>query len=472
VITSELGAISPLDGRYCGVLASVAEGWSEAALIRARIRVELQWVRFLYLHVPALFRGQSFDPDALLSNVYESETALSRVKEIEGETGHDVKAVEYFLREALGRDGYPSQVLALIHFGLTSEDVNNLAYGTLLSQFRTDQLLPTMDRVIAVLTEKAGLYKDCAMNSRTHGQAASPTTMGKALTVYAHRLQRQREQLAKLEILGKLNGAVGDYHGLAISVPEENWRELAHHFISDTLGLTQNPWTTQIESHDNLIEHLDVLKRYNGISLDLCQNLWWYISFGYFGQEMKETEVGSSIMPHKVNPIDFENAEGNFGLSSGLIEHMGRKLPVSRLQRDLSDSTTLRNLGTVFAHHTLAQLSLLKGLSKLLLHASIMTEELENKWEVLGEALQTCLRREGVLDAYERVKAWTRGKGPITQLEFQGWIHSCKELPAETQARLLGLTPARYTGEAAQLVDDFLQQSATYKGGSTPITGK
>ena len=451
-----LGAISPLDGRYRAALASVSEGWSEGALIRARIQVEAQWVRFLYLHVPNLFRGQSFDPDALLSPQYQSETALTRVKALERETGHDVKAVEYYLREVWLEDGFPSQVLALLHFGLTSEDVNNLAYAKLLCQFRTDQLLPMMDQVCGALTEKAALYKRVAMLSRTHGQSASPTTMGKALVVYAHRLQRQRNQLANLEILGKLNGAVGDYHGLALAVPEENWRELTHHFITDTLGLTQNPWTTQIESHDNLIEHLDGLKRYNMISLDFCQNLWWYISLGYFSQRVKDTEVGSSVMPHKVNPIDFENAEGNFGLSSSLVEHMGRKLPVSRLQRDLSDSTTLRNLGAVFAHHMLAQQSLLKGLDKLQLNPAGIQADLEGKWEILGEALQTCLRQEGVVDAYERVKEWTRGKGSCTQVDFQGWVRSCKELSAETQARLLALTPATYTGEASQLVEDFL----------------
>ncbi len=451
-------AISPLDGRYRASLDTVAAGWSEGALIRARIRVELHWVRFLYLHVPTLFRGQTFTSDNWLSGVYETEAAVLRVKEIECETGHDVKAVEYFLRETLQREGYPSQVLALLHFGLTSEDVNNLAYGCMLSQFRTQELLPTMDRVVAALTEKASLYKDCAMVSRTHGQVASPTTMGKALTVHAHRLQRQRDQLASLEILGKLNGAVGDYHGLAIAVAEANWPELTHHFITDTLGLTQNPWTTQIESHDNLIEHLDALKRYNGISLDLCQHIWWYISFGYFGQQVKDTQVGSSVMPHKVNPIDFENAEGNFGISSGLIEHMGRKLPISRLQRDLTDSTTLRNLGTVFAHHSLAQRALLKGLGKIELQPEVMKQELENKWEVLGEALQTCLRKEGVLDAYERVKDWTRGKGPITQADFQQWVRSCAELSKETQAQLLKLTPGLYTGEASRLVDDFVSK--------------
>jgi len=454
-----LWSLSPQDGRYESALQELSAFWSEGAFLQARIRVELQWLSFLSLHVPSLFANASFSMEVLQDPSYWDPAHIPRIKEIEEETRHDMKAVEYYLRERLQAAGLPPQVLSLLHFGLTSEDVNNLAYGTLLRDFRDQKLLPMMEEVQKNLHAEATRCKAFTMMSRTHGQGASPTTMGKELVVAAHRLARQTTQLAALPILGKLNGAVGNYHGLAIAMPDMDWPELSHHFITDSLHLTSNPWTTQIENHDNLIEHLDCLKRYNTISLDLCQNMWWYISFGYFQQKKKDHEVGSSVMPHKVNPIDFENAEGNFGLSSGLIEHLGRKLPVSRLQRDLSDSTVLRNIGVVMGYHWLGQKSLCRGLGKLQANPLRMKEEVKDRWELLGEALQTCLRREGVLDAYERVKAWSRGKECVNQAEFQRWLMEAKELSPESRLRLQKLIPHQYTGLASQLVETFLQET-------------
>ncbi|RZA33543.1 MAG: adenylosuccinate lyase, partial [Lysobacteraceae bacterium] len=372
----------------------------------------------------------------------------ARVKEIERTTNHDVKAVEYFIKERLKSDAELGPALEFVHFACTSEDVNNLSYALMLEQARRQVLLPGIDRVIATLRALAHAQAAQPMLSRTHGQTASPTTLGKEIANVVARLKRQRGQIAGVELTGKINGAVGNYNAHVIAYPEVDWPAFAQSFI-EGLGIVFNPYTTQIEPHDNVAEIGDATRRANIILVDLARDIWGYISLGYFKQTLKEGEVGSSTMPHKVNPIDFENAEGNLGLANALFEHFSAKLPISRWQRDLTDSTVLRALGTAFGHTMVALDSLAKGLGKLTVAPERLDADLDAAWEVLAEAVQTVMRRHGLPNPYEQLKALTRGQG-ITEQSMRQFIDSLA-LPAEAKQRLLDLTPGSYTGLADSL---------------------
>jgi adenylosuccinate lyase len=451
-------AIGPLDGRYRDRTSELREFLSEGALISYRIKVEAYWLLFL-AGLSEVAQDLELTPKvkAALHGMINgiSPDDCLKVKDIERTTNHDVKAIEYFLRDALKLAGATDRVLAYIHFGCTSEDINNLAYGLMLRDVRKSGILPEMDRLVHTLEELAREQAQRPMLSRTHGQTASPTTLGKEVAVFAYRLGRQRKKLQDIKIDGKISGAVGNYNAHLVAYPTVDWIAVGQKFVEGTLGLAWNPLTTQIENHDSVAEFSDVLRRFNTISIDLCRDFWSYISIGYFRQHLKEGEVGSSTMPHKVNPIDFENAEGNFGLSSALASHFSDKLPISRWQRDLSDSTVLRALGTMIGHSVLAIKSLRKGLGKLAVNDSSIAKDLEGAWEVLGEAVQTVMRRYGVMDAYERLKSATRGR-PVTREILLEVIDSCSELPHEVKAKLRVMTPASYVGLAPRLALEFL----------------
>ena len=451
-----LNAISPVDGRYLGKLQDLTDLVSESALIKARIKVEAHWLLYLAEHaeiqkdlvltapVKKALEGLSQSP---------ADSAALKVKEIEATTNHDVKAVEYYIREVLLEAGADNKVLAFIHFACTSEDINNLSYGLILKDAREKSLIPTMDQIISHLSEMAVTHKETPMLSRTHGQTASPTTLGKECAVFAHRLQRQRVQLESLKILGKMNGAVGNYNAHLIAYPTIQWHEFSKGFIKN-LGLEQNPLTTQIENHDSMVEYFDCVKRFNTILIGFCRDIWSYISIGYFRQKPKEGEVGSSTMPHKVNPIDFENAEGNLGIANSLLGHFAEKLPISRWQRDLSDSTVQRAIGPAFGHSVLAYKSCLKGLHKLHVQEGTLLKDLDEAWEVLGEAVQTVLRRYGAHDAYEQLKKATRGQS-VTKEALHDLIDSSAILPQEVKQTLKNLHPKDYTGCANILVESL-----------------
>ena len=375
----------------------------------------------------------------------------TRVKQIESTTNHDVKAVEYFLKERLREDRRLAAALEFVHFACTSEDINNLSYALMLRSARETVLLPALDKLAATLRTMAHAHAALPMLSRTHGQTASPTTVGKELAHVLARVERQRKQFANVELLGKINGAVGNYNAHAIAYPEVDWPAFAKRFV-ESLGLTFNPYTTQIEPHDCIAEICDVQRRANIIAIDLCRDLWGYISLGYFKQSVKAGEVGSSTMPHKVNPIDFENAEGNLGIANALLTHFAEKLPISRFQRDLTDSTVLRALGTAFGHSVVALDALQRGLAKLSVNPERIAADLNGAWEVLAEPVQTAMRRYGLPEPYEQLKALTRGQG-ITEGTMRAFIASL-ELPAEVKRRLLDLTPAAYVGLAASLAKD------------------
>ncbi|RMH62066.1 MAG: adenylosuccinate lyase [Zetaproteobacteria bacterium] len=447
---SNLTALSPLDGRYAGKVDALRPIFSEFGLIRARVTVEVRWLQMLAAHegivevAPFSAEANAF-LDALVSRFDEQEAA--RVKEIEATTNHDVKAVEYYLKEKVAACPEVAAVAEFFHFACTSEDINNLSYALLLKQARAEVLLPTMDALIAAIVQGAHDYAGQAMLARTHGQPASPTTMGKEWANVAYRLRRQRRQLAAVEILGKINGAVGNYNAHLIAYPDVDWPTLARDFVA-SLGLSWNPYTIQIEPHDYIAEFNDALARFNTVLVDFCRDLWGYISLGYFKQRVVAGEVGSSTMPHKVNPIDFENAEGNLGLANAVLRHLAEKLPVSRWQRDLTDSTVLRNLGVGLGYSLLAYASALRGLGKLELDETRLAADLDASWEVLGEAVQTVMRRYGLPNPYEQMKALTRGKG-ITPDALRTFIASL-DLPEAAKARLLALTPADYTGNAAE----------------------
>jgi adenylosuccinate lyase len=447
---SPLTALSPLDGRYAARTAPLREIFSEYGLIRHRVLVELRWLEALAAE-PAIGEIAPFSPETLaaLEAIADgfSEADARRVKEIEAVTNHDVKAVEYFLKEKTGALPEVARAAEFIHFGCTSEDINNLAYALMLKRTRAEVLLPRMDRVIEALAALARRYADTPMLARTHGQPASPTTLGKELAVFAWRLKRQREQFARVEILGKMNGAVGNFNAHYVAYPEVDWPSLARRFVEERLGLVWNPYTTQIEPHDYIAELCDALARFDTVLIDFCRDVWGYISLGYFRQQVVAGEVGSSTMPHKVNPIDFENAEGNLGLANALARHLAEKLPVSRFQRDLTDSTVLRNLGAVFGYALLACDSVLRGLGKLEADPECLAADLEANWEVLAEAVQTVMRRYGVPDAYEKLKNLTRGQH-ITREQLADFVHDLP-IPDEAKARLLALRPATYTGNAA-----------------------
>ncbi len=445
-----LTALSPLDGRYETKTARLREHFSEYGLIRQRVLVEIRWLKELAAHpgipeVPAF----SAKAQAFLEQLAErfSEADAARVKQIEATTNHDVKAIEYFLKEKTRDVPEIAAVAEFIHFACTSEDINNLAYALMLRAGREQVLLPAMDALIVALDALAKQHADQPMLARTHGQPASPTTVGKEFANVVHRLRRQREQVAMVPLFGKLNGAVGNYNAHLAAYPEIDWERVARGFV-DGLGLAWNAHTTQIEPHDYLAELFHAVARFNTVLLDFDRDIWGYIALGYFKQKLKSGEVGSSTMPHKVNPIDFENSEGNLGLANALLEHLAAKLPVSRWQRDLSDSTVLRNLGVALGYCLLAYDACHKGLGKLEVHAARLEEELERNWEVLAEPIQTVMRRYGLEQPYERLKELTRGKHGITPATLREFIEGLA-LPADAKQRLLALTPRGYTGNAA-----------------------
>jgi adenylosuccinate lyase len=444
-------ALSPLDGRYASKVDALRPIFSEYGLIRARIKVEVEWLLALAAE-PGIVELAPFAPAEIqklraLADDFSVEQA-ARVKEIERTTNHDVKAVEYFIKEQLKDDAALGPALEFVHFACTSEDINNLSYGLMLSEARRTVLLPSLEGVAGSLRALAHAQADQPMLSRTHGQTASPTTLGKELANVVARLERQIRQIAGVELTAKINGAVGNYNAHVVSYPDVDWQGFAQRFV-EGLGLVFNPYTTQIEPHDNVAELGDASRRANTILIDLSRDIWGYISLGYFKQKLKEGEIGSSTMPHKVNPIDFENAEGNFGVANALFEHFSAKLPISRWQRDLTDSTVLRGLGTAFGHSQVALDSLAKGLGKLTVNPERLDADLDAAWEVLAEAVQTVMRRHGLPNPYEQLKALTRGQG-ITADSMRSFVESL-DLPAEDKQRLRELTPGRYTGLAAAL---------------------
>jgi adenylosuccinate lyase len=450
-----LTALSPVDGRYASKTQSLRPIFSEYGLIRHRVLVEVRWLQALARHagvseVPAL----SSHAERLLNDIIEkfSEQDAQRVKNIERTTNHDVKAVEYFLKEKIAGNAELEAVSEFIHFACTSEDINNLAYALMLREARNQSLLPLMEDVIRAITDLSHRYADEPMLARTHGQTASPTTVGKEMANVAARLHRQRDQLANIPILGKMNGAVGNFNAHLVSYPDVDWPALSRDFIAG-IGLEMNPFTTQIEPHDFMAELFHCQARFNTILVDFCRDVWGYISLGYFRQKTVAGEVGSSTMPHKVNPIDFENAEGNLGIANALLSHLAAKLPVSRWQRDLSDSTVLRNIGVAVAHVIIACESCLRGIGKLEINSQRTAADLDASWEVLAEALQTVMRRHGIEKPYEKLKDLTRGQ-TVNQATLQAFI-SGLDLPDVVKAELSQLTPAGYTGNASQQARDI-----------------
>ena len=446
-----LKSLSPADGRYADKVSGLRDIFSEYGLIRYRVLVEVRWLQFMadepgIGEVPALSSPMKAVLNALVDD-FSSDDA-ERVKAIEATTNHDVKAVEYFIREKIGSGTDAAALSEFIHFGCTSEDINNLAYALMLRSGRDDALLPQMREVTNRLRAIAREHADTPMLSRTHGQTASPTTVGKEFANVVSRLKYAQDQFSTVVVRGKFNGAVGNFNAHVAAYPELDWQDISSRFV-ESLGLDHNPMTTQIEPHDWTAEYCHALVRYNTILLDLCRDVWGYISLGYFSQKVKEGEVGSSTMPHKVNPIDFENAEGNLGLSSAMLEHLAGKLPVSRWQRDLTDSTVQRNFGVAVGYIVIALASLKKGIDKLQPRPEKMLEDLDASWEVLGEAVQTVMRRYGIEEPYEKLKALTRGKAVTAEL-LQSFIDDL-EIPDDAKARLKALTPASYTGIAEQL---------------------
>lgn len=452
---NELTAISPTDGRYGQKTASLRPIFSEFGLIHHRVQVEVRWLQALAadreINEVAPFDDKT---QRLLDQIvadFSLEDAQA-VKDIERTTNHDVKAVEYFLKQKIAGHTALEAVNEFFHFACTSEDINNLSYALMLKAGRDDVLLPAMDEIITVLKNMAHALADQPMLSRTHGQTASPTTVGKELANVVYRLQQQRKQAAQVVMLGKINGAVGNFNAHLCAYPEIDWPTFSQDFI-ESLGLQMNPYTIQIEPHDYIAELFDAMSRFNSILIDLCRDLWAYISLAYFKQKTIAGEVGSSTMPHKVNPIDFENAEGNFGIANALYGHLSAKLPISRWQRDLTDSTVLRTLGVGCAHSLIAYGSLLKGLNKLEVNADKLEHDLNNSWEVLAEPIQTVMRRYGIANPYEKLKEITRGKD-ITRETLHTFIKSL-ELPDEARERLLKLTPQNYIGNADQQARDI-----------------
>jgi adenylosuccinate lyase len=450
--SSPLTALSPLDGRYHRQVAALRDVFSELALMRLRVLVEVEWLKALSFE-PTIAEISSFSPAtvaelaALTARFAEADGAA--IKAIEARTNHDVKAVEYFLREKLAGNSEVSKAAEFIHFGCTSEDVNNLCHGLMLRRGRDEVLLPALDAIIERLRQLAREEAATPMLARTHGQPASPTTLGKELANVVHRLARARECMAGVRLLGKMNGAVGNYNAHLAAYPAVDWEQIARGFV-EKLGLEFNPYTIQIEPHDAIAELFDAVARANTILLDLDRDVWGYISVGYFSQKTRAGEIGSSTMPHKVNPIDFENSEGNLGIANALLRHMSEKLPVSRWQRDLTDSTVLRNMGVAFGHTLLAYDSCLKGLGKLVANRGRLAEDLEDNWEVLAEPIQTVMRAHGLTGAYEQLKDLTRGKDGISRATLHAFINGLA-LPEAEKKRLLALTPANYIGKAAEL---------------------
>ena len=451
---SHLSALSPLDGRYASKTNALRPILSEAGFMHHRVKVEVAWLIALseagFAELPPFSKSALALLEGLASNFTEDDAA--RIKSIEAVTNHDVKAVEYWLKEKV--NDVPELVKAseFIHFACTSEDINNTSHGMMLKTARDTVLLPQLATVIAKLTELAHQHAELPMMSRTHGQPASPTTLGKEMANVVARLKRASERIAGVQILGKMNGAVGNYNAHLSAYPDIDWAAFSRKVIEDKLGLTFNPHTIQIEPHDYIAELFDAIARTNTILLDLNRDIWGYISIGYFKQRTKAGEIGSSTMPHKVNPIDFENSEGNLGMANAVLKHMSEKLPVSRWQRDLTDSTVLRNIGVGFGYSVLAYDSCLRGLNKLEVNPERLAADLNESWEVLAEPIQTVMRRYGIENPYEQLKELTRGKG-ITKEALREFIQGLT-IPTEEKKRLLDMTPASYIGLAAQLARD------------------
>ncbi|MBI5436412.1 MAG: adenylosuccinate lyase [Nitrosomonadales bacterium] len=447
-----LTALSPLDGRYHGKVDALRNYFSEFGLIRYRVLIEIEWLKALSAEAGieeiAPFSAATvaqLDQLAAQFSVADAE----QIKAIEKRTNHDVKAIEYWLREKLSGNPETGKALEFIHFACTSEDINNLSHALMLKHARAEVMLPMLDALIARLRGHAHQLDDLPMLSRTHGQTATPSTLGKEMANVVHRLQRARARLADVEILGKINGAVGNYNAHLAAYPDVDWEGFARKFVS-ARGISFNPYTTQIEPHDYMAELFDAYARANTILIDLNRDIWGYISLGYFKQKVVAGEVGSSTMPHKVNPIDFENSEGNLGLANALLRHLSEKLPISRWQRDLTDSTVLRNMGVALGYTLLAYESCLKGLNKLEANPQRMAEDLDNSWEVLAEPIQTVMRRYGIANAYDKLKDLTRGQSGISRASLQAFIATL-EIPEAEKQRLLQLSPDTYTGKAAEL---------------------
>ncbi len=444
-------ALSPLDGRYANKVEALRPIFSEFGLMQRRVLVEIRWLIALSEEA-GIAEVARFPPAARAAlQALADDFSIAdgeRIKAIEGETNHDVKAVEYFIKERISGNPQLAAAREFVHFACTSEDINNLAYALMLRDARERVLLPALDQLRQQLHEMAGAFAAQPMLSRTHGQTASPTTLGKEIANVLARLDRQREQIAGVELLGKINGAVGNYNAHVVAYPDVDWPAFARRFV-ESLGLAFNAYTTQIEPHDCIAELGDACRRSNTILIDLCRDIWGYISLGYFRQTLKAGEVGSSTMPHKVNPIDFENAEGNFGIANALFEHFSAKLPISRWQRDLTDSTVLRALGTAFGHTQIALEALRKGLAKLQVDARRIDADLDANWEVLAEAVQTVMRRQGLPNPYEQLKALTRGQG-ISRESMRVFIETL-DLPEADKRHLLEMTPGGYSGLAEHL---------------------
>jgi len=452
---SALTAISPVDGRYGSKTSDLRPIFSEFGLTKYRVTVEVRWLQKLSTtqaisEVPVFSDAANTALNNIVSN-FSEEDAL-RIKKIEATTNHDVKAVEYFLKEKIADNAELNAVTEFIHFACTSEDINNLSHGLMLKECNENVLLPTIDAILTQIKALAVEYKNIPMMCRTHGQPASPSTLGKEMANVYVRLQRQRKQIAEVELLGKINGAVGNYNAHLSAYPEVNWHQFSDEFVS-SLGLTWNAFTTQIEPHDYIAELFDAVARFNTILIDFDRDIWGYIALGHFKQKTIAGEIGSSTMPHKVNPIDFENSEGNLGIANAIFNHLAQKLPISRWQRDLTDSTVLRNLGVGFGHTIIAYQSTLKGISKLEVNKANLAKELDNNWEVLAEPVQTVMRRYGIEKPYEKLKELTRGKR-VNGDSMREFINTL-ELPESVKAELCLLTPASYIGRAIAFIDEL-----------------
>jgi adenylosuccinate lyase len=452
---SALSAVSPIDGRYGTKTASLREVFSEYGLIKSRVQVEVQWLLAL-AEKPEITEVGPFSQKSIarLNNISDNfcETDALRIKAIEATTNHDVKAVEYFIKEQFIDNEELQAINEFVHFACTSEDINNLSHALMLQQGRDNVLLPTARRLVAKLREQAHAFAGQPMLSRTHGQTASPTTLGKEFANVVHRLERQLDQIAGVPLMGKINGAVGNYNAHLSAYPTVDWQGNAEEFVTG-LGLVWNPYTTQIEPHDYIAELFDAVARFNTILIDLNRDIWGYISMGYFKQSLVAGEIGSSTMPHKVNPIDFENSEGNLGIANAVMNHLAAKLPVSRWQRDLTDSTVLRNMGVGFGYSLIAYEATLKGLGKLELRSDRLNEDLNNAWEVMAEPIQTIMRRYNVANPYEKLKELTRGQ-QVTAQVMSDFVEAL-DVPEEAKALMRGLTPANYIGNAEQQAKDI-----------------
>ena len=452
---SALTALSPIDGRYGDKTTELRTIFSEYGLLKYRVQVEVRWLQKLakqadILEVPTLSEQATKHLNEIVENFNEQDAI--RIKTIEKTTNHDVKAVEYFLKEKVNTNEELQAINEFIHFACTSEDINNLSYALMLKTARDTVLIPYWNKLITIITTQAKTYRDLPLLSRTHGQPATPSTIGKEFANVAYRLNRQLKQLESIEILGKINGATGNYNAHMVAYPKINWHKFSEEFVT-SLGLKWNPYTTQIEPHDYIAEYFDCIARFNTIMIDFDRDVWGYIALNHFKQKTVAGEIGSSTMPHKVNPIDFENSEGNLGLANAIMSHLGSKLPISRWQRDLTDSTVLRNLGVGIGYAIIAYQSTLKGLNKLEVNQEHLLDELNRNWEVLAEPIQTVMRRYGIEKPYEKLKELTRGKRVDAQ-GMQQFIDSLA-LPEHEKARLKQLTPANYIGFAINFVDEL-----------------